>query len=172
MAAAQPPAAGGSRPPPKRRRYVAAGAGLFALLVLQQSSGWRSPWLDGLQGDDLYKQVTGFVLLGFVGHQWYFPLLRIGGDALRAARASGPHKAFGAVAPLLFVVHTQQLGHAYTTALALGFLALFLSGLINPETARLRHAAARTLWTLVHVGLATAVPLVIGLHVYVSYVFE
>ncbi len=152
--------------------YVVVGATLLAGLLLQQLAGWRWPWLAALQADDLYKQLSGCMLVGFIAHQWYFPLLRASGRTVRAAQAGAMHKLAGAAVPLLFLVHAQQPGHAYTVALSLMLFGIFLTGLANPENLRLQHPAARTAWTVAHVGLATALPFVVAAHVYLSYAFE
>lgn len=175
MAATVPSASHAAKPGTRHgngRGYTVVGTTLLAGLLLQQLAGWRWPWLTALQADDLYKQLTGFGLLGFIAHQWYFPLLRATGRSQRAVHAGHLHKLAGAAVPLLFLVHAQQPGHAYTVALCLTLLGVFLTGLASPENLRLQHPAARTAWTVAHVGLATALPFVVAAHVYLSYVFE
>lgn len=152
--------------------YFGIGGALFALFLVQQLAGLRWPWLGALQADDLYKQLTGFVLAAFVLHQWYFPLLRIEGEGVRAARVAWLHKTAGALAPLLFVVHAQRLGYAYQLALSGLFFAVFLTGLVNPQTAGLRQPWFRPAWTVAHVAASTVLPIVVGYHVLVTYLYE
>jgi hypothetical protein len=152
--------------------YFSVGLGLFALFALKQATGLRSGVLAALQADDLYKQLSGFVLFGFVAHQWYFPLLRAQGKILRAARSAGPHKWLGALVPLLFIVHARQFGYAYQMALSLAFFTVFLTGLVNPETTGIRSDWFRPAWIVMHVGVATLLPFVVAYHVFMTYWFE
>lgn len=156
----------------KGRGYFRIGLALLVLFALQQATGLRSGVLAALQADDLYKQISGFALLGFVAHQWYFPLLRAQGKILRAARSAGLHKRLGALVPLLFIVHAQQLGYAYLMALSLAFFTVFLTGLINPETTGIRSDWFRPAWIVMHVGVATLLPFVVAYHVFTTYWFE
>lgn len=153
-------------------RYFRLGLALLTLFALQQIAGLRWEMLETWQADDLYKQLSGFVLLGFIAHQWYFPLLRVQGAMPKAARNAGLHRRLGAWAPLFYVVHTQQFGFAYLMALSLIFFAVFLSGLCNPETTRIRSGWFRPVWIVTHVGTATLLPFIIGFHVFVTYWFE
>lgn len=153
-------------------RYFRLGLALLALPALQQIAGLRWGMLETWQADDLYKQISGFVLLGFIAHQWYFPLLRVQGAMPKAARNAGRHRRLGAWAPLFYVFHTQQTGFAYLMALSLVFFAVFLSGLCNPETTRIRGEWFRPVWVTAHVGMATLLPFIIVFHVFVTYWFE
>jgi hypothetical protein len=148
------------------------GLVLLAGLLLQQFAGLRWPALGLLQANDLYKQLTGFVLIAFVLHQWYFPLLRLQSDNAGAARTVGLHKLVGAIAPALFLVHAQHTGHAYQVALSLLLLAVVVTGLVNPETTGIHRPWFRTAWTVAHVAASTALPLLVAYHVWATYAFE
>jgi len=156
----------------KDRGYFWVGLGLLVLFVLQQTTGLHLEVLTALQTDDLYKQLSGFVLFGFVTHQWYFSFLRMQKAFPKATRTAELHKLFGVLAPLLFIIHAQKLGYAYQIALSLSFFSVFITGLFNPETTNVRNSWFRPVWTVMHVGVATLLPFVVAYHVFITYWFE
>jgi hypothetical protein len=153
-------------------RYFVAGLALLAMVALQQGSGWRWGPLAAWQGDDLYKQLSGFALAVFIAHQWYVPLLRLGDEVQRAARRLGLHKGVGAFAPLLYFMHAQQPGAGYLLGLSLVLLGSLVTGLFNPETVRPQPPWFRSAWTPLHVGFSTVLPSLAAYHVWVTYLYE
>lgn len=154
------------------RGYLAVGIVALGVLVLQQAGGWRWEALAQWQDGDIYRQLTGFTLVTFVLHQWYFPWLRLQHQVARAVRGANLHKLLGAVAPLLYLLHARHTGYAYQLWLSLVFLGVFATGLINPETAGVRQPWFRAVWIPVHVGLSTALPFLVAYHVFVTYWYE
>ncbi len=156
----------------KGHGYFRIGLGLLVLFVIQQAAGLHPGVLAALQADDLYKQLSGFTLFGFIAYQWYFSLLRVQKALPKAACNAELHKQFGVLAPLLFFFHSLELGHAYQMILSLTFFTVFLTGLFNPETTNIRGSSFRLAWTVMHVGMATLLPFVITYHVFITYWFE
>lgn len=167
-----PPAPGLPRPALPRQRYFWLGMALFTALLAQQLGAWRWPWLTALQLDSVYKQATGFTLLAFILYQWRFSLLRSQGDTRKAAALARRHKAFGAMAPLLLFVHSQSLGYAYLQLLSLSFLLVFLTGLLNFETTRIRRPWFMPVWVTVHVSASMALLFLLTYHIYIGYAFK
>jgi hypothetical protein len=158
--------------PARSDTLTAAGLVLLVLLAVQLGGGLRWPWLAGLQADDVYKQLSGFVLCAFIVYQWRLSLARASGRLQGTSRLTDLHKMIGLSAPVLFFMHTQSLGYAYQVALSLVFLALFLSGVFHREALGIPNPGYRTAWIAAHVGLATALPILLGYHVYITYTFE
>lgn len=158
--------------PARNDGLTAAGLALLVLLVVQLAGGLRWPWLDGLQADDIYKQLSGFALGAFIAYQWRLSLNRAARQARESARLTELHKLIGLAAPVLFLLHTQSLGYAYQVALSVAFLGLFGSGLFHREALRIPNPGYRTAWIAAHVGLATMLPVLLGYHVYITYTFE
>lgn len=148
--------------------------GLLALVAfMMQALGHQHwTWLAALQGNAVYKQVSGFVLLAFIAYQWRFSVLRARGETHRALAMIKRHKWLGALAPLFFYVHSQGLGYAYTRAMTVVFFTIFLTGLCNFEILRIRKPWFQPTWVMVHVGLSSALLLLLGYHVYITYTFE
>lgn len=158
--------------PSRSDTLTVAGLTLLVLLVVQLAGGLRWPWLVELQAEDLYKQFSGFALCAFIAYQWRLSLARAGGRAHDDSRLADTHKLVGLAAPLLFFMHSQSLGYAYQVALSLAFLGLFFSGLFHREALRIPNPGYRTAWIAAHVSLATALPVLLGYHVYITYTFE
>lgn len=154
------------------KRYFWLGFFLLAALLAEQSTGWRWPALTALQADSVYKQLSGFGLLAFILQQWRLSLLRCQGGQHRAGAMLGRHKALGAMAPLLFFCHSQNLGYGYLQTLSLVFLLVFLTGLCNTEILHVRKPWFRPAWISLHVGLSTALLLLLPYHVYLSYAYK
>jgi hypothetical protein len=151
---------------------TAAGLALLVLLVVQLAGGLRWSWLAELQANDLYKQLSGFALCAFIACQWRLSLARAGGRAQGNSRLANTHKRVGLAAPVLFFLHSQSLGYAYQVALSLTYLALFVSGVFHREALGIPNPGYRTAWIAAHVSLATALPILLGYHVYITYMFE
>jgi len=149
-----------------------AGLLMLGLLLAQQLAGWRWPGLDRLQTGDAYMQLSGFVLLALVAHQWYFSFLRASGQVARAAAMAEPHKLAGACAPLPLYLHSQVIGHGYLAVLSVVFLAVLATGLLNLAPAGRSRAAPRGIRVLLHVALSTGLLFLLGYHVYISYLYE
>jgi len=154
------------------KAYFFVGLVLLAAFLAEALGHWRWSWLTTLQGDDLYKQLSGFVLLGFIAYQWRFSALRAAGEVRRANSMLSRHKWLGALAPALFYVHAQGFGYAYTQVLGAVFLIVVATGLSNQEIARVRRPWFYPAWIVVHVGASTALLALLGYHVYISYAFE
>lgn len=152
--------------------YFWLGFFLLAALLVQQGTGWRWPLLTAWQGDDVYKQLTGFGLLALILYQWRFSVLRAEGDLHRATAMIKRHKLFGAMAPLLFIGHSQTLGYGYLQILSLSFLLVFLSGLCNFEIVKVHRPWFQPVWVTVHVGLSMVLLFLVSYHAYVSYAFK
>jgi hypothetical protein len=125
-----------------------------------------------LQADDVYKQLTGFTLVGYLVHQWRCSLLRNRGLFLKAAKLLNQHKLLGALAPMFFYVHAQHIGYAYLQAFSLVYFAIFLTGLCNVEISQIRKHWFHNIWITVHVGLATVLLFLLGYHIFISYSYQ
>ena len=159
------------------RRYVGKGyfflgLTLLAAFALQQISHSRWLWLTALQDDDGYKQLSGWVLVCYLAHQWHCSVLRNRGLMRAAGSILNRHKLLGATAPLFFYAHAQSLGFAYLLALSLVYFGVFLTGLFNYEISRIKKPWFRPAWITLHVGLSTGLLFLLGYHVYISYAYQ
>ncbi len=152
--------------------YFCLGLLLLTAFALQEFVNLNWPWLAKLQADTIYKQFSGFILVGFFIHQWRCSLLRNRGLPQKAARSLNQHKLLGALAPMFFYVHAQHIGYAYLQALSLIYFTIFITGLCNVEITHIYKHWFHTIWIIVHVGLATGLVFLIGYHIFISYAYQ
>lgn len=152
--------------------YFRLGLLLVMAFSVQELGNLTWPWLSELQSDDVYKQLSGFVLIGYLARQWRCSLLRNRGLMQQAAQLLNRHKLLGAMAPVFFYVHAQHTGYAYTQVLSLAYFGIFLTGLCNVEITGIHQDWFRKLWITVHVGLSTGLVFLLAYHIYISYAYQ
>ena len=152
--------------------YFGLGLLLLTAFVILEFGSMSWPWLAELQADDVYQQLSGFALVGYLVHQWRCSLLRNQGFMQKAAKLLNQHKLLGALAPVFFYAHAQHIGYAYLQALSLVYFAIFFTGLCNVEITRIRKHWFQKSWITVHVGLATILVFLLGYHIYISYAYQ
>jgi len=151
--------------------YFCLGLLLLTAFAIQNFGNLSWPWLAKLQADNVYKQLSGFVLVGYLGLQWRCSVLRNQGLMQQAAKLLNQHKLLGALAPVFFYAHAQHIGYAYLQALSLVYFAIFLTGLCNVEITGIRKQWFRKTWLTVHVGLATCLVFLLSYHIFISYAY-
>jgi hypothetical protein len=154
-----------------KKGYFLLGLVLLVAFAIQESYQWNWPWLATLQTDTVYKQLSGFVLIIYLAHQWHCSVLRTRGLMHEAASRLKRHKLLGAMAPLFFYAHSQHIGFAYLQALSLIYFGIFMTGLGNYEISRINKSWFRPVWMTVHVGLSTGLLFFLSYHIYISYAY-
>jgi hypothetical protein len=152
--------------------YFWVGLTLLGGFFLQLAFGWHSRWLAEQQTHELYKQLSGLLLLLFICHQCWLSLQRTQGEPGTARHALAHHKRWGSVAPLLFYFHSISPGHAYLLVLSLSFFAVFTLGLLHQQLLRWQPKWLTQLWLIGHVALTMVLLILLGYHVYVAFVYE
>lgn len=152
--------------------YFYLGLALLIAFFVQEIHHWRWPWLTGLQDNDVYKQLSGFVLVAFVIHQWHCSVLRNKGLMREACRILHRHKLLGSLAPLFFYAHSQTLGFAYLQVLSWVYFTIVLSGLFNFETTHIHKSWYQPIWIIIHIGLSTVLLFLMSYHIFISYAYQ
>ncbi len=152
--------------------YFCLGLLLVTAFTVQELGNLTWSWLAELQSNDVYKQLSGFVLVAYLARQWRCSLLRNRGLMQQAAKLLNRHKLLGAMAPVFFYAHAQHTGYAYTQILSLAYFGIFLTGLCNVEITGIRKDWFRKLWITVHVGLSTMLVFLLAYHIYISYAYQ
>lgn len=154
----------------RRRPYVLIGLLGLSLIVALFAAGTAFqpvPW-----GGSLPWQIwTGAALLTAIAYQWVLLFTR-DGTAARHRRHYTAHRWVGVVTTLLFAVHAVRFGHGWTTALALTFIAVAATGLLNREVIPYRARWIYNLWLWVHIALASALVPLIAVHVWVALSYQ
>ncbi|HYJ08815.1 MAG TPA: hypothetical protein VEX18_07390 [Polyangiaceae bacterium] len=158
-----------SRPPARRAIGWAAllAAGLAAALLVSNSV----PTLRGVQGQFVWRVVSGGLLLAFVGAQWLLLLARTQGFSRLAKRLYLLHSTWAGAGCLLLLLHAQRFGHGYTALLGAVFLAVQALGALHSVLTPINKAKAASAVVL-HIGSSVALVLLIGYHIWTALYFE
>ncbi len=151
-------------------RWRLAGVLLLLAYLVQDAAGLRWEWLAQLQTVDLYKYVTGSCLLAYVCWQWCLFLARQRG--MRVHRLMALHQRSGVVAPVLFYLHSVQIGYGYLAVLSWVLLTNVIVGVASPVGIRIHNRAYTAFWVVMHVLLA-ALTIILGLfHAYIAVYYK
>lgn len=155
-----------------RKPYFLLGLLLVTLLLIQHYYNIEWEALAHLQTNSLYKQASGFLLFFYVVMQWRLAYLRHTKTGAQAKAHTGTHKWLGVLVPVFIYFHTTELGHAYQFALWSVFIATVLVGLFSFQEFKLKKNWFVMGWTIVHVGLATVLPVMMVFHIYITYIYS
>jgi hypothetical protein len=154
--------------------YRVVGLMLLLVYILQELWGWKISYLEQLQAQFYFKIVSGLLLLSYLLLQWRLPLMRwlnLSNDLLVSKMRS--HKAFGAIAPLVFYLHASSVGVAYLQVLSTIYLTNSLIGFMNAELIANTYKKAYLFgWTVLHVGLSTSLLFLSGYHIYIALAYK
>ncbi|MEQ8340200.1 MAG: hypothetical protein RID15_16460 [Marinovum algicola] len=155
----------------RRRPYVMLGllALAFAVAALTAGTAFR-PW--PLGGTLTWQVVTGTLLLTGMGYQWMLLRARTGGTAADVRRHYAAHRWVGVGLVLVFALHAVRFGHAWTSALALCFVAIAATGLLNREVIPYRSRWLYRAWLWLHIALSSALIPLVALHIWVALTYQ
>lgn len=120
--------------------YLITGTFLLALYFTQLNLNLRWIWLDNLQSGEVYQQITGFLLLAYVIMQGRLGFQRLNKPSMPFRPLLANHKIHGVFAPILFYVHSMDVGFAYQVVLTFVFLGNSLVGYLSPQAIKLRKS--------------------------------
>lgn len=152
--------------------YLLVGFFLLALYFTQLNFNLRWIWLDNLQRGEVYQQVTGFLLLAYVILQGRLGFQRLRKPTIPFSSVLKSHKIHGVFAPVLFYIHSMDVGFAYQVVLTFVFLGNILVGYLSPQVIKLRRKWYILSWTILHVGLAILTLVLMLFHIYVVYYYS
>lgn len=156
-----------------RHKYFLAGMLFLGLFLVQFSIDLQLSWLNNLQKNDVYKQATGFLLLGYLLQQWRLSHARTYKyEAKRLRKCFVSHKCIGVIAPLLFFIHSTGFGYGYVKILTLALLVTVVLGLLNNEILKKKTRIMQSIWLMAHIILSTLVLGLSGYHLYVTYAYS
>lgn len=152
--------------------YLLVGSILVVLYFTQLTLNLRWEWLANLQSGEVYRQCTGFLLLAYVLMQSRLGLQRLRKNNKRYASLFQQHKLHGVFAPLIFYIHSIDIGFAYQTVLTFVFLGNSVVGYLNPQSIGIRNKRYVLSWTILHIGLAILTLVLMLFHIYIVYYYS
>ncbi len=154
-----------------RRTYFPLGVLLLSAVLAIYLLAWPVPGLQGLRALPNYALITGALMGSYILAQAAMPLLRMGGTVPQrwVIRA---HKLLGALGPLFLIVHADNVGYGYLSALSGVFLGSMALGLFNHETLGIKGRLPAFLWMIAHVALSVALLALVAVHVFYALSYE
>ena len=149
--------------------YLLFGMSLIALFSAQLMLELRWHWLANLQAGEFYRQFTGYLLLAYVLMQSRLGLKRIRQQTTKLRKAFDIHKLQGVFGPIVFYIHSIEVGYAYQMLLAFVFLGNCIIGYLSPHALQWRSQLYLLSWTLIHISLAILTLGLMLFHIFVVY---
>lgn len=157
---------------PQLGAHFYLGVSLLLAFLAQNLFHLKWPWLVTMQMDETYKQLSGLVLVGFIGYQWYLSVLRAKGLSEKAVRQYEIHRWAGALAPLFFYLHSHQIGYAYLFLLSTIYFGNVALGLLNPLILQINNNHLFNGWMVTHVGLAVFLVTLASYHIFTAFYYS
>ncbi len=156
-----------------RTAYLILGLSLFALFVLQDVMGWDWVYLETLQQDQMYRRWSGLGLSVVILFQWLLTLVRsVEKWEELSMTFYNIHNWLGALSPLLFYVHSTQLGFAYLFLLSVTFFGNFILGMFNLDVIKQKAMWIFQGWMILHVSFSFFITFLTLFHVWIVFYYE
>lgn len=155
-----------------KKSYSIIGAILLTGYLWQYFYHIQWPWLVMMQKNDVYKQISGLIILLFILSQWYLSILRIRNKMAEAFEELNLHRTLGVLAPIFLYFHSSSMGKYYTFLLSAMFLAVFTMGFLHPSVFSIRKQWIIRTWIVGHVGASSLFTLLLGKHIFIVYWYE
>ncbi|MCJ7873832.1 hypothetical protein Q4577_13870 [Marinovum sp. 2_MG-2023] len=119
-----------------------------------------------------WQIVTGALLVTGMAYQWMLLVARQTGKAAEVRRHYAAHRWVGVGMTLLFAVHAVRFGHAWTSVLAMCFIAVAATGLLNREVIPYRSKLLYNVWLWLHIALSSALIPLTALHIWIALTYQ
>ena len=152
--------------------YLLLGMGLLSLYAAQLMLELRWEWLAQLQAGEIYRQFTGYLLLSYVLLQARLGIKRVRNQTTALRKEFDMHKIQGVFGPVVFYIHSVEVGYAYQLLLAFVFLGNCIIGYFSPHALQWRNKVYLLSWTITHISLAILTLVLMIFHIYVVYQYS
>ena len=164
----------GKQPATQNQSYFYLGLLLLFAFAVQDLFQLKWPWLEAMQKIENYRIGSGIFLALYISGQFILPVKRWQGIFKDTIRHYQLHKLQGALAPLIFYIHTTHLGgYAYLKLLPYVYFANFLLGLFSHE--RLSNPKYKKIyqfyWLPTHIFLSVVLIGLIVFHAYIALAY-
>ncbi|KXX68740.1 hypothetical protein [Flammeovirga sp. SJP92] len=154
-------------------KFIYIGSFLFALFVIQDVFELRWEALYELQEDQMYRRWSGLGVLLVILFQWTLSLVRsVPKWEDKSIVFHKIHNWLGAFTPLIFYVHSMELGFAYLLVLSITFFSNFIMGMFNFDVIRSKSQLFFQGWMIVHVSLSVFITSLTFYHIWVVFFYE
>lgn len=146
---------------------------LLFLFFLQFILNLKWEWLFDQQQDEMFKRWSGFGLGMFILFQWLLTFSRVIKKFKKYSfKITNLHKWIGALSPLIFYMHSMELGYGYSALLAYVFLVNTLIGYFNLDVIKSTSETLFKGWMIVHVAFSIIVTILMVFHIGVVFYYK
>ena len=157
----------------RNTKSTTIGLILLFLFFLQFILDLKWEWLYKLQQEEMFKRWSGFGLGIFILFQWLLTFSRVIQKFRKySLKVTQLHKWIGALSPLLFYLHSMELGYGYTALLAYIFMINTLLGYFNLDVIKSANEVLFKGWMIVHVAFSIIVTLLMVFHIGVVFYYK
>ncbi|RED44892.1 hypothetical protein [Seonamhaeicola aphaedonensis] len=130
-------------------------------------------WLSELQQDEMYKRWSGLFLGLLIAFQWLLSLVRTSKKLRRYAMSmQNFHKWLGAISPLIFYVHSMDMGYGYLLLLSYIFFSNTILGYFNLDVIKNNSDALFKGWMVSHVALSLIITILMVFHIVMVFYYK
>lgn len=153
--------------------FVTIGLTLFCAFIAQDVFQLKWEYLEALQDDQAYRRWSGLGLFSIILFQWSLSLVRVIPKLEeKTLLFYSIHNWLGAATPLLFYIHSTQLGFAYLFLLSITFFGNFLLGLFNLDVIKSKSKWVFQSWMILHVAFSFFISFIAVFHIWVVFYYE
>ena len=157
----------------RNTKSTTIGLILLFLFFLQFALDLKWEWLSQLQQEEMFKRWSGFGVGIFILFQWLLTFSRVIQKFRKySLKVTQLHKWIGALSPLLFYLHSMELGYGYTALLAYIFLINTVLGYFNLDVIKSANEVLFKGWMIVHVAFSIIVTLLMVFHIGVVFYYK
>lgn len=146
---------------------------LLLLFFLQFFLKLEWNWLVELQQQELYKRWSGLGLALFITFQWILTFTRVTPKLRKhALKMLVFHKWIGAISPILFYIHSINLGYGYLLLLSYIFFTNTLLGYLNLDVIKNKSLLLFKGWMIFHVAFSIIVTILMFFHIIMVFYYK
>ncbi len=156
-----------------KKGYLYIGITLLLLYIMQAVFEWLWTPLYDYQQEESFKRWSGLGLFIYIAIQWSLTLFRV----KKNWEHNSPiimelHKWMGAFSPVVFYIHSMELGYAYLLILSVTFFANVLIGFINLDVIKTKAYWYFQTWMITHVACSLAISLLAIYHIWIVFYYN
>ncbi|MEM1237079.1 MAG: hypothetical protein AAGI10_08925 [Pseudomonadota bacterium] len=154
----------------RKVRYLGWGIAAVFFALLAAIAGPEE--MGALTRSFSWQVVTGSALTVCMIYQWTVFAQRFTKDTKNARQHYNAHRWVGVGATLLFAIHAVRPGHAWMTALAVVFIGIAVTGLLNREVVKYRKQWMYLAWLGMHMCLSAILVPLLAIHIWAALAYQ
>ena len=146
---------------------------LLILYFLQYFLKIEWNWLLNLQQGQMFRRWSGLALAILIAFQWVLTFTRVIPKLRKySVKMNTIHKWIGAISPIVFYIHSINLGYGYLLLLTYIFFANALMGYINLDVIKSTNETLFKGWMIFHVAFSMIITIVMFFHIAMVFYYK